>query len=104
MTAAAPVPASAPRVKAVGSDDPAASDPWVDARHIEIADSLVQPPVPEDAPRPTSPAPDLTRPDPLPPVVIDTIRVEVAAPAAAPPDPFGGLRHHADGITRWGRS
>jgi hypothetical protein len=41
--------------------------------------------------------------EPVPPVVIESIRVEVAGPAGPAPDPFAGLRHHLGGITRWGR-
>jgi hypothetical protein len=48
-------------------------------------------------------APDRPQAEPLPTVVIDTIRVEVAAPPGPAPDPFAGLRHHRSGITRWGR-
>ncbi len=41
--------------------------------------------------------------EPVPTVVIDTIRVEVAAPPGPASDPFAGLRRHAGGITAGGR-
>jgi hypothetical protein len=65
---------------------------------VDGATQRVSPDRPDSAP---AIAP--VRAEPVPSVVIESIRVEVAGPAGPAPDPFAGLRHHVGGITRWGR-
>jgi hypothetical protein len=74
-------------------------------RGRHLPDGPVDGPIPRVSPDTPDPAPTLApvRAEPVPPVVIESIRVEVAGPAGPAPDPFAGLRHHLGGITRWGR-
>lgn len=104
-TASDPVSANLDRAAEPATDDgdPRGEAP-VERAAVPTPEVAAQPPVPDAEPRAQVAPPAPVRAESLPPVVIDTIRVEVAAPAAAPPDPFGGLRHHAGGITHWGRA
>jgi hypothetical protein len=80
--------------------DPAGPDggPRLPRDRVDGPTQPVSPAKPDSAPA-TAPV----RAEPVPPVVIESIRVEVAGPARPAPDPFAGLRHHLGGITRWGR-
>jgi hypothetical protein len=105
-----PVPSAIESSAPVASTEPGRNDdpPRAAETATMASDPLpaaaVQPSAPDVAAGPPVEAQAPARADSLPPVVIDTIRVEVAAPATAAPDPFSGLRHYDRGITRWGRS